>query len=123
MKKHFLKCGGIKDTCEKMDSQGSKLSKPHGSGKSSSKPKKDKKDKKDKDDKCGEKEKDDKPCRSESKSGNKAASQEQVLESLHHCSLCIAESTAEGSHHITRVTRSPRSVAKSLHKSHKKTCQ
>ena len=32
------------------------------------------------------------------KSGNKAASQEQVLESSRH-SQCIAESTAGGSHH------------------------
>ena len=38
------------------------------------------------------------PHGSESKSGNKAASQEQVLESLHH-SKCIAESSAEGGHH------------------------
>ena len=79
MKKHFLKCHGIKDMCEQMDSQGSKSSKPHGSGKSSSKPKKDKGDK------CGKEEKGDKPHRLESKSGNKAASQVQVLESLHHC--------------------------------------
>ena len=118
MKKHFLKCAGIKDVCEKTDSQGSKSSKSHGGGESSSKPKKDK-NKKDKDDKCGEKEKDDKPCGSES--GNKAASQEQVLESLHHRSLRIAESTAEGSHHKSHK-KSKKHGTKS-HKSHKKTCQ
>ena len=39
MKKHFLKCRGIKAACKKTDSQGSKSSKSHGSGESSSKPK------------------------------------------------------------------------------------
>ena len=96
MKKHILKCPSIKDACEQMDSQCSKWSKPHGSGGSSIKPKQDKKDK---EDKCGKKEKDDKPHRSESKSGNKATSQEQVLESLCCHSKCIAESGTEGSHH------------------------
>ena len=92
MKKHFLKCHGIKDTHEKMDLQGSKSSKSHGSGESSSKPKKDKGDK------CSKQEKGDKPCGSESKSGSKTTSQEQVLESLHH-SQCIAGSSPEGGHH------------------------
>ena len=78
MKKHFLKCHGIKDAHKQMGSQGSNSSKPHGSGESSSKPKKDKGDKHSKE------EKRDKPCRSESKSGNKATSQEEVLESLHY---------------------------------------
>ena len=54
MKKHFLKCCGVKDTHEKLDSQGSKSSKSHGSSQSSSKSKKDKKDK---GDKCGERRK------------------------------------------------------------------
>ena len=118
MKKHFLKCDGLKDVCKKMDSKGSKSSKSHGEGKPNGKPKKDNKDKKDKDDKCGKK--DDKPCRSESKSSNKAASQKQVLESL-HCSQCIAESTAGGGHHKSH--KKLRKCSKKLHKSHKKMCQ
>ena len=119
MKTHFLKYSGIKDAHEKMDSQGSKSSKSHGSGKSSSKPKKDKKDKKDKDDKCGKK--DDKPSGLETKSSNKATSQEQVLESLCHHSQCIAKFTAEGSHHKSH--KKSKKHGKKSHKSHKKTHQ
>ena len=120
MKKHFLKCAGTKDAREKMDSEGSKSSKSHGSGKSSSKPKKDKKDKKDKDGKRSKK-KDTKPHGSESKSGNKAASQEQVLESLHCSSKCIADLSAEGGHHKSH--KKSKKCGKKSHKSHKKTCQ
>ena len=69
MKKHFLKCRGIKDMHKQTDSQGSKLSKPHGGGKSSNKPKKDKKNMGDKHHKAQEwQEKGHKPCGSESKS-------------------------------------------------------
>ena len=117
MKKHFPKCGSLKEVREKMDSKGSKSSKPHGGDRSGSNPKQDKKDKKDKDDKHGMK--DDKPCRSESKSGNKATSQEQVLDSLHHSLQCIAESTSGGSHH----KKSKKHGKKKLHKkSHHKMC-
>ena len=116
MKKHFPKCGGLKEVHEKMDSKGSKLSKPHSSGKSSNKPKKDKKDQKDKDDKCGEK--DDKLHRSESKSGNKAASREQFLDSLCH-SRHIAESTSGGGH---KSCKKLKKHGKKPHKSHKKMC-
>ena len=114
MKKQFLKCCSIKDTCKQMDSQASKSFKPHDGGESSSKPKKDKKEK---GDKHGEEEKGDKLCRSESKSCNKAASQEQVLESPHH-SKCIAESRAEGGHH-----KSHKKLKKCGKKSHKKSHQ
>ena len=109
MKKHFLKCGGLKEVREKVDSKGSKSSKPHGGDKCSSKPKKGQKNKEGKDDKCGKK--DDKPHRSDSKFGNKAASQEQVLESL-HCSRCIAESSSGGGHH----KKSKKCDKKKLHK-------
>ena len=115
MKKHFSKCGGLKEVQEKTDLKGSKSSKPHGSDKSGSKPKKDKY-KKDRGDKHGKK--DNKLCGSESKSGNKATSQEQVLESL-HCSKCIAESTSGGGHH----KKSKKHGKKKSHKSHKKTHQ
>ena len=114
MKKDFLKCCGIKDACKKTDLQGSKLSKSHGSGKSSSKPKKDKKDK---GDKCGKEEKGDKLCRLESKSSSKMASQEQVLESP-HCSLHTAGSSAEGGHHKSH--KKSKKHGKKSHKSHKK---
>ena len=110
----------IKDVHEKTDSLGSKSSKSHGSGKSSSKPKKDK-DKKDKGDKRGEEEKGDKLCRSESKSGSKTASQEQVLQSPHH-SQRIAGSSSEGGHHHKSHKKSKKHGKKS-HKSHKKSCQ
>ena len=66
-----------------------------------------------KDDKCGKK--DDKLHILESKSGNKAASQEQVLESL-RCSKCIAESTSGDSHH----KKLKKHGKKKSHKSHKK---
>ena len=110
MKKHFLKCCGIKGACEKTDSQGSKSSKSHGSGESSSKPKKDKGDK------HGDEEKGDKPCGSESKSGSKTASQEQVLESLHH-SKCLAGSSTEGSH--DKSHKKSKKCGQKSHKSHK----
>ena len=55
MKKHFPKCGGLKEVHKRRDSKGSKSSKPHGGDKSGSKPKKGKKDKEDKDDKRGRK--------------------------------------------------------------------
>ena len=95
MKKHFLKCHSIKNAHEKTDLQGSMSSKSHCGGESSSKPKKDKKDK---GDKHSKEEKGVKPCRLESKSGSKTASQEQVLESQHH-SQCLAGSSTEGGHH------------------------
>ena len=116
MKKHFPKCGGLKEVCEKADSKGRKSSKPHGSDKSGRKPKKGKKDEEDKDDKHGEK--DDKPSRSDSKSGNKATSQEQVLESLCHI-LRITGSTSGGGHH----KKSKKCGKKKSHKkSHQKMC-
>ena len=59
-------------------------------------PRKGKKDKVDKDDKCDME--NDKPSGSTSKSGDKAASQEQVLDSSHQ-SRCITESTSRGGHH------------------------
>ena len=96
MKKHFPKCDGPKEACKKVHSKGAKSSGPQGSHKSSHKPKKGKKDKADKDAKHSME--DDKLCGSESKSGDKAASQEQVLDSLHQ-SRCIAESTTRGGHH------------------------
>ena len=71
MKKHFLKCSGIKDACKKTNSQGSKLPKSQGGGEPSSK------SKKDRGDKHGNEEKDDKLHGWESKSGGKTASQEQ----------------------------------------------
>ena len=92
MKKHFLKCRGIVDVHGKPDSQGSKTLKLQGSGESSSK------SKKDKGDKCGDEEKGDKLCGSESKAGSKAASQEESQESLHH-SKHLAGSSAAGSNH------------------------
>ena len=104
---------GPKEACEKADPKGSKSSKPHGSEQSGHKPKKGKKDK---DDKHGEK--DDKPHGSDSKSGNKAASQEQVLESPHH-SKCIVGSTSGGGHH----KKSKKHGKKTSHKkSPQKTC-
>ena len=114
MKKHFLNCCGIKDACNQTDSQGNKLSKSHGSGKSSSKPKKDKKDK---GDKCSKEEKGHKPHGSESKSSSKTASQEQVLESPYH-SLHIAGFSVEGGHHKSH--KKLKKHGKKLHKSHKK---
>ena len=96
MKKYCPKCGGPKEACKKAHSKGSKSSGPHSGHKSSHKPKNGKKDKVDKDDKHGMK--DDKLWRSESKSGDKATSQKQVLDSLCH-SRHIAESTSGGSHH------------------------
>ena len=90
MKKNFIKCCGITNKCEKLDSQGSKLSKSQGSGESGTK------SRKDKGDKHGNEEKDDKPHGSESKTGGKVASQEQIQESL-HCSSCLAGSSAAGS--------------------------
>ena len=77
-------------------------------------------DKKDKGDKCGEKEKGDKPCRLESKSGNNATSQDQVLESLCR-SLCIAESSAVGSHHKSH--KKLKKHGKKSHESHRKSHQ
>ena len=108
---HFLKCCGIKDAHEKTDSQGSKSSKSHGGGKSSSNPKKDKGDKHSEEEKC------DKPCRLESKSGSKTTSHEQVQESPCH-SLRIAGSSVEGGHHKSH--KKFKKCSKKLHKSHKK---
>ena len=82
----------------------------HPGHKSGHKPKKGKKDKADKDDKCGTK--DDKPHKSESKSGDKAASQEQALDSPCR-SRHITESTSGGSHHKKLKKRGKKSHKKS----------
>ena len=120
MKKHFLKCCGIIDVCEKPDSQGNKMSKSQGSGESSSK------SKKVKGDKHGDEEKGDKLHGSESKAGGKVASQEQVQESP-HCSLCLAgSSTAAGSQgdmgKAPHNHQSHKKLKKHGKKSHKKSC-
>ena len=99
MKKHFLKCCGISDACEKPDSQGStsdggqsggKPSKTHHSGYSGPK------DKKDKGDLCGNEEKSDKRHGlKESKTDDKAASQDDSQDSPHQ-STCLAGLSATG---------------------------
>ena len=66
------------------------MSKSHGGGESSRKPKKNKGDK------CSEEKKGDKPHGSESKSDSKMVSQEQVLESPHHSLQIAGSSTEEG---------------------------
>ena len=101
MKKHFLKYCGIADVCKKPDSQGSasngsplgsKSSKSHSSGESSSK------SKKDKDPQCGDDKKGDKMCTlKETKTDGKAASRDEVQESLHRSSYLAGSSTAGGS--------------------------
>ena len=120
MKKHFLKCHGITNVCEKPDSQGSKLSKLHGSGESGTK------SKKDKGDKCSDEEKGNKPHGSESKPDGKVASQDEVQESLHHSSCLAGSSTAGGSQKdVGKVPHRHWSHKKSKKcgkKSHKKSC-
>ena len=110
----FLKCHCIKYICKKTDLQGSRSSKSHGGGESSSKHKKDKKDK---GDTHGKEEKGDKLCGLESKSSSKTTSQEQVLESL-HCSQDIARSSTEGGHHKSH--KKSKKCGKKSHKCHKK---
>ena len=92
MKKHFLKCHGIK---------------LQGSGEPSSK------SKKDKGDKHSDEEKGNNPCGLESKSGCKMTSQEQAQESL-HCSKHLAGSSVAGSSHQSH--RKSKKCSKKLHK-------